>query len=548
MMNSTASRTRIKAAGIVAALGFAAFAIEGIGQIDQGARIDVQSDSPLTVATLMDKGTAPASVREQVDRILAQLAQKDYGKALELATALTRTRSNDPVGYNLQGAAYLGKKDLVNARKSFEKALSVSKNNESAHMNLAQLDLMQNDLPNARNHYQAILATDSKNVLAMLGMARLEALNKNESESLAWLERAKVADPGSPIPKLMLGTHFLRTKNYDRAIAELTEAQRLAPNNPGVLEMLGQAQAASGQGNLAVSTYQKLVSVSPKSPEAYQHLAVAQTRIADYSGATASLKKALELKPDYAEALDNLARLDVRAGRHADALKRAQQLQTVAPKSTAGLVLEGDILFDQKRFPQAAVAYQKALALTPTGILVVRLYASEVKAGKQKEAEGTLQKWLKDHPEDVTVPLYLGEEYQRTGRIKEATEQYLAVLQKEPKNVVALNNLATIYQRQNDPRAIQMAEEAFRLAPDSAAIADTLGWMLVEQGNPARGLELLQKAAAQAPKNTEIRYHLAAALAKSGEKAKARKELENLLEGSQQFPQREAAQTLLKQL
>jgi len=72
--------------------------------------------------------------------------------------------------------------------------------------------------------------------------------------------------------------------------------------------------------------------------------------------------------------------------------------------------------------------------------------------------------------------------------------------------------------------------------------------LLVEQGQTARGLELLQKAASQAPTNTEIRYHLAAALAKAGDKAKARKELEALLASAPQFPQREAAQTLLNQL
>ena len=72
--------------------------------------------------------------------------------------------------------------------------------------------------------------------------------------------------------------------------------------------------------------------------------------------------------------------------------------------------------------------------------------------------------------------------------------------------------------------------------------------LLVEQGHTARGLELLQRAIAQEPRNSYIRYHLAAALAKSGDKPKARKELEGLLAADPQFPQREAARALLKQL
>ena len=64
----------------------------------------------------------------------------------------------------------------------------------------------------------------------------------------------------------------------------------------------------------------------------------------------------------------------------------------------------------------------------------------------------------------------------------------------------------------------------------------------------ARGLELLQKATTGNPDNSEARYHLAAALAKSGDKKRARQELEKLLASDQKFRQREAAESLLKQL
>ena len=96
----------------------------------------------------------------------------------------------------------------------------------------------------------------------------------------------------------------------------------------------------------------------------------------------------------------------------------------------------------------------------------------------------------------------------------------MAAAQKQPDNVLVLNNLAWAYQQVKDPRALETAERAYKLKPDNAAVADTLGWMLVEQGNTTRGLELLQKAVAAAPKALEIRYHLAQAWVKSGDKVK----------------------------
>ena len=105
-----------------------------------------------------------------------------------------------------------------------------------------------------------------------------------------------------------------------------------------------------------------------------------------------------------------------------------------------------------------------------------------------------------------------------------------------------------VFTSSGSPRALQTAEHAYKLKPDNAAVADTLGWMLVEQGNTKRGIEVLQKAVAAAPKAFEIRYHLAQALAKSGDKAKARNELERLLSTDAKFPQQAEALALLKQL
>ncbi len=271
-------------------------------------------------------------------------------------------------------------------------------------------------------------------------------------------------------------------------------------------------------------------------------------RSGDVSGATENLKKALQLRPDFAEAHYRLAALDVQAKRYDEGIKRARELQKVAPKSPAGFVIEGDVLFAQQRYADAAAAYEKAWSLQQASPTVLKLHAAYTRAGNAKEADARMQAWLKDHPDDTRALLYLAAENLREGRNKLAIEQYEAILKKRPDNVLALNNLANLYHQEKDPRALPTAERAQKLAPDSARVSDTLGWILVEQGKTKRGLELLQKAAAGAPQVPEIRYHLAVAFAKSGNKAKARKELENLLQGEAKFAQREAAEQLLKQL
>jgi Flp pilus assembly protein TadD len=134
------------------------------------------------------------------------------------------------------------------------------------------------------------------------------------------------------------------------------------------------------------------------------------------------------------------------------------------------------------------------------------------------------------------------------GEFPAAIEQLQAVLQRDPNHVLALNDLAWTYQRTGDKQALAYAERAFKLAPDSPAIMDTLGWICLEGGDLARALPLLQKASALAPNAGEIRYHLGLVLARSGDKRGARRELERLLASPAQFAKRDEAKALLASL
>jgi predicted Zn-dependent protease len=180
--------------------------------------------------------------------------------------------------------------------------------------------------------------------------------------------------------------------------------------------------------------------------------------------------------------------------------------------------------------------------------LLVKLVEGLRRAGKQKEAEQRLVQWRKDNPKDQVVAMYEAELALGRKEYEVAAQKFEAILKVMPNNAVALNNLAQTYLQLKDKRALASAEQAAKLVPNHPAIMDTLGWVLLEQGDTARALPLLQKAAVASGGNSEIRYHYAAALSKSGDKAGARKELEQLLSAGKQFPLADEARALLKQL
>ena len=100
----------------------------------------------------------------------------------------------------------------------------------------------------------------------------------------------------------------------------------------------------------------------------------------------------------------------------------------------------------------------------------------------------------------------------------------------------------------DDPRALDLAREAYKAAPENHGIADTYGWILLKSGNIADSLPVLEGAARGEPGSAEVQYHYAAALAKAGQKEAAATVLRKLMDQNERFPSRSAAQALLDSL
>ena len=112
-----------------------------------------------------------------------------------------------------------------------------------------------------------------------------------------------------------------------------------------------------------------------------------------------------------------------------------------------------------------------------------------------------------------------------------------------------LNNLAWLYQQiGNLPKARELAERAIGLAPANGQVADTLGWILLAQGDTKKALIHLEAASTAIPGNAEINYHFAVALGRAGRTADARAILERVLGSGAAFTGKAEAEKLLEDL
>jgi putative PEP-CTERM system TPR-repeat lipoprotein len=510
-----------------------------LGQGDTARAID-----ELERATELD----PKSEQALSALVQAEYGLKHYDKALAAVGKLEQIKGEDPQTYNLKATVLLGKGDVAGARAAFEKALQLKPTFFPAAANLAKLDLLENKPDAARKRFEAILEKDKKNFGAMAALGELAVLQKRPDEATTWFEKAQAENAEAIAPVVKLGNHYLATKQEKKALTLVRKFQAANPANAELLDLLGQAQMANDDAQGALDSYSKLVNVVPKSALAQMRLASAHAKLKNDAAAAEALKRAVALQPSLVQARVFQVELAMRRGRNEEALALAREVQAQEPKSPIGFLLEADLQQAQKQPALALAAYDKALAVNKSGAILIRTSELLKGMGKAKEAQARVAAFAKANPDDAGVQMYLAESHLAAGEFKPAAGILEGLVKRYPNNGAALNNLAWAYSEQKDPRALATAEQAYKAAGTNPAVMDTLGWMLVEQGNSARGLPLLQKAVAGAPNSPEIRYHLAVGLHKSGDKNGARKELETLLAQNRPFPQLEEARSLLKLL
>jgi putative PEP-CTERM system TPR-repeat lipoprotein len=223
------------------------------------------------------------------------------------------------------------------------------------------------------------------------------------------------------------------------------------------------------------------------------------------------------------------------AGRQKEALAVARDVQRQKPKQSIGYALEGDIHSARKNWTDAAAAYRAGLDRVKSTNLAVKVHSALREGPNDTAAEQFAATWLKENPKDGTFRMYLAQAAAAAKKYSAAAQQYHKLLETNPNDAVALNNLAWAEFHLNNPKAIAYAEKANGLVPNQPAIMATLGVLLFETGDKARGLDMLKKASAIAPRAANIRLDLAKALIKVGQKDAARKELDELEKLGQEF-------------
>jgi putative PEP-CTERM system TPR-repeat lipoprotein len=509
-----------------------------------GAGMSTEAETVLAAASRAD----PQNTEADLLLVVNHVRNKQYDKAFAAIAALEKKQPKSPVAHRLRANIYMQRNELAQARSSLEQAAALQPGDLSTASALAQLDLRENKPDAAKRRFVEVLDKDPKSIGAMLALAQIAASRNLDNEYVEWLQKASNIERTALQPRALLSQYYLAKQNPQQALTIAREAQTANPDSLAALELLGKVQMAAGQKENAAASFAQLLAKAPTIVAAYLELAGVQMELRRFGDARSTLSKGLTRLPGNVALLDALGRLELAEGKLDEALKHAQQITALQPKAIAGHVLEGDVLLQRNRVAEAARAFEQAWAKAKSGPVMARLHQTLSLDHREAEADKRMLQWLQEQPKDIGSRIFLAESFLMRKQAKPAIEQYEAVLKLVPNHPRVLNNLAMLYQEAGDARALDTAQRAYRMSPDDPRVMDTYGWVLVQRGDPQRGADLLKQAMAKAPGATSLRYRYAAALAKAGDRAGARRELDGLLKSSKAFPEKDQATELLKTL
>jgi putative PEP-CTERM system TPR-repeat lipoprotein len=483
--------------------------------------------------------------------VMAYIRQNELDKANAVAEEMRQQTPSNAVPEIALGLVAVRRESPAAARAHFEKALALQPGLADAEINIAQTYRLEKRPDQARAVLDRAVERDANNPDLLAARADLERAAGNPAAEIEWLEKLRRAAPLVKPGQFRLMAAYIEQNEAAKAVAVGQGLLQNTPNDAQVLSALGEAQLANKEVQTARSTFEKLVALTSDAPDALVRLARAQATANDVQAATGSLRKALSAQPADRRIQAIVLDFAGRSNQYGAFAAFARELSLSRPDDKGIDEFLGALLLASNRPVEAVRAYLSALDKTgkDNRQATLGLAQAQAQAGDPQTGLKVLRDWAAGHPGDQEARVLLARQLGAAGEQRAAIIEFERLRAELPREASVANDLAWLYHVSGDKRALETAEEAYRMAPKSVAAADTLASILLDRGDTKRALDLLETAAnPPAPASPGMKYRLAVALDRVGRRDDARIALDDALAGGTSFPEAKEAHALRMKL
>ena len=452
-------------------------------------------------------------------------AVQEYRKAAQVSESVDIARQATRVGYSFG----FNDEALLAAKRWLE----LEEGSDEALLYVAQLQLRLGELRTSRRNFKKLIERGDEDADQRL-LSLVQVLSEEDPEDadkvMRWLakpykksayaqyataaiamqagdteyaeERALRAielDPEWTKAKLLYARTMLLSGRQDEAIDYTARLIGDDPDpDPDARMELALMMMTAGRDDDALSQINQILLEQPSRADALRMMAIINFRLENLDAAWADFQDLLASGRFTMDALYYLARIaDVR-GEHERAVRLYSQVQS-GPNVVVSQRRASALIAYQMEDPQKALQQLEEFGNKNPGHAIDMVLArAQLLASLEEydEALGYYDKYVMYRPDDESALLGRGELLLRMGRLDDSIEQYRAAADRWPESAMSLNALGyTLADRTDQYReAEKLIRKALELDPDSAAIIDSLGWVLFKQGDYEAALAELRRA------------------------------------------------------
>ncbi len=435
----------------------------------------------------------PNSLAGRQMALLESLRAHDLDRAGTQARAIIRiAEALGKDGFLLLGSALASTKGEEKLAL-VEKLVEEYPNNAHAHYARALVSTQE------KKFEAALSALDKASTLApdwdkpYLLRVQIHAMQGDDAGAEKALRNAARQHPDAPAIQEAYGRLLMQQKQYTEALKHFQQALKQKPRDHELLYLVGVLALQTENWELARTTWEKLRD-NPrfqKQNEAWYFLGQLEELQDHLQQAVKNYRhvKGGRLRND---ALLRIAILTGKLGKLEESRKMFRNLRITAPQQAIQTYITEAELFKELNQPDQALA----------------IYSEAIQA----------------YPEDTDLRYARGLLAADLGNVDLAEKDFRAVLELKPNDTDTLNalgyTLADLTDRYEE--AYDYISAAYKQAPESPAILDSMGWVLYRLGRTDESLKFL-RAAARLLDDPEISAHLGEVLWTTGAREDARR-------------------------
>jgi len=446
---------------------------------------------------------------------LAQLYtdQGDYAQAIELLTKIPDTDMSGPL-LGMLAYAYSQSHQSDKAIETFEKAMTRDPDNQDIRRAYVEALMDAGKADAARTELQTILKADPEDGKSFMRLAQLDRQEGRFDQARQELERAKTLMPDSaevPFQQVLLED---AAGNQDKAIeilqglikqTEKPQGQYTigeANNRAIFLERLGEIYRSQEKYDLAIVEFKQIEALGKDQAPRGEGLVVETLRLSKQpKAALAEAEAAVQKYPDDRPLRRLRASLLGEQGHVDEAIQQLQGMLKGGPGDNEIYLSMAQIYSTAKRYPEAEIVTNKALALSPK-------------------------------PDDQEMARFmLGSIFERQKKWDLAEEQFKKVLAVDPLNAPASNYLGYMLADRGVrlDESVKYIQKALQIDPNNGAYLDSLGWAYLKMNRVDLAEAPLEKAAHLIPGDPTVQEHLGHLYFRMGKKMEAEQQWEQAL-------------------